>query len=146
MTGPNTPVIDAAVVGRPEVHSVKTVTPGAATERAVRSADAESPRDLAVRIAGHVDTALVDRRSAKWALLQRRWNTTMRDSHEAVYGYPLPRNPDEIPFVVEVRVVTPQPPSPAAQQRVQAEAASWLSKNQRIPPKFTWRITYVTGQ
>jgi hypothetical protein len=146
LTEPNTPVIDAAIVGTPGVYSVKTVTPHEGSDRAVQLADAGSPRDLAVRIAKHVDTALVDRRSDKWSRLRRRWNTTKRESHEGVYGYELPRNPDQIPFHVEVRVVCAKPPSAAAQQSVQAAAEAWLKKNQRIPPNFTWRVTYVSGQ
>ncbi|HMN29259.1 MAG TPA: hypothetical protein PKE45_14005, partial [Caldilineaceae bacterium] len=100
LTNPNTPVIDAAIVGTPEVHSVKSIAPHEGSERAVQLADAGSPRDLAVRIAGHVNNALMDRGSAKWSLLQRRWNTSMRESHAEVYGYDLPRNPDEIRFIV----------------------------------------------
>jgi hypothetical protein len=146
LTEPNTPVVDAAIVGTPGVYSVKTITPHDGSERAVQLADSGSPRDLAVRVAKHVDTALMDRGSDKWSRLRRRWNTTMRESHYGVYGYELPEKPDAIPFHVEVRVLSAKPPSAAAQQSVRAAAEAWLKKNQRIPPNFTWRITYVTGQ
>jgi hypothetical protein len=143
LTDKNTPVIDAAIKGNPEVHSVKSLVPAAGTDAAVRLAEGGSPRELADRVSAKITEALMDRRSAKWSLLQNRWNTTMRGSFADRYGYELPKNPDDISFVVDVRVITNDAPSGTAQQAVEAAVTSWLKKNERVPPNFSWRIVYV---
>jgi hypothetical protein len=56
------------------------------------------------------------------------------------------KNPDDISFVVDVRVVTSKAPSATAQQAVKAAVTAWLKKNERVPPRFTWRINYVGNQ
>jgi uncharacterized protein DUF4157 len=146
LTGKNTPVIDAAIVGTPEVHSVKSIVPSAGSEVAVRLAENGSPRDLADRVSKRITEALVDRRSDKWSRLRNRWNNTMRATHADQFGYELPENPDDISLVVEVRVLTAKAPSATAQQEVEAAVTAWLKKNERVPPRFTWRITYVGTQ
>ena len=61
----------------------------------------------------------MDRRSDKWSRLRNRWNNTMRASHADQFGYELPKNPDDISFVVAVRVVTAKAPSATAHQAVE---------------------------
>ena len=153
LMGKNTPVIDAAIRGTPEVHSVKSIVPSEGSEVAVRLAENGSPRDLADRVSKHITKALVDRRSDKWSRLRNRWNNTMRATHADKFGYELPKNPDDISFVVEVRVVTAKAPSATAQQAVEAAVTAWLKKNETVPPPpagrqpgFTWRINYVGNQ
>jgi hypothetical protein len=146
LTDKNTPVIDAAIVGTPEVHSVKSIVPSQGSEVAVQRAENDSPRDLADRVSRHITKALVDRRSDKWSRLRNRWNNTMRTRYHDQFGYELPKNPDDISFVVDVRVVTAKAPSPTAQQAVEAAVAAWLKKNERVPPGFTWRISYVSNE
>jgi hypothetical protein len=58
----------------------------------------------------------------------------------------MPKNPDDISFVVNVRVVTAKPPSAAAQPAVDAEVGAWLKNNERVPPGLAWRIIYVSNQ
>jgi hypothetical protein len=70
----------------------------------------------------------------------------MRATHADQFGYELPKNPDDISFVVDVRVVTSKAPSATAQQAVKAAVTAWLKKNERVPPRFTWRINYVGNQ
>ena len=151
--GKNTPVIDLAMRGTPEVHSVKSIVPSEGSEVAVRQAENGSPRDLANRVSKHIARALADRRSGKWSLLRNRWNNTMRATHYGEFGYELPKNPDDISFVLEVRVVTAKAPSATAQQAVEAAVTAWLKKNETVPPPpagrkpgFTWRINYVGSQ
>lgn len=133
LTGKNTPVIDAAIVGTPEVHSVKSIVSREGSNVAVRLAESGSPRDLADRVSRHITKALVDRRSDKWSRLRNRWNKTMRASHHDQFGYELPKNPDDISFVVDVRVVAAKAPSATAQQAVEAAVTAWLKKNERVP-------------
>ena len=140
-----TPVIDAALVGKPELHSVKSIVPSQGADAAVRLAESGSPRDLATRIGGKVTEALMDRGSDKWNRLRNQWNTTKRSTYADQFGYELPQNRDEISFVVYVRVVTPQAPSPTAQKAVATSLAQWLSKTQKVPPNFSWRVIYVTN-
>ena len=146
LTGKNTPVIDAAIVGTPEVHSVKSIVPSEGLDVAVRLAENGSPRDLADRVSRHITTALMDRRSDKWSRLRNRWNNTMRASHADEFKYELPKNPDDISFVVDVRVVAAKAPSATAQQAVEVAVTAWLKKNERVPPRFTWRIIYFGNQ
>jgi Domain of unknown function (DUF4157) len=141
-----TPVIDAAILGTPEVHSVKTINRSPGADADVRSAEKDKkPINLARRVARKINESVMDRGSDKWSRLRNQWNTSKRETFKE-YGYPLPKNPDEINFVVVVRVVTAKAPSPATEQAVEAELAKLLSKNSRVPPRriFTWRIIYTT--
>jgi hypothetical protein len=90
------------------------------SKRAVRLAEHGSPRDLVDRVSKHITKALVDRRSDKWSSLRNRWNNTMRATHADQFGYELPKNLDDISFVMDVRVVTAKAPSATAQQAVEA--------------------------
>ena len=139
-----TPVIDAAVLGTPEVHSVKTVTRSQGGDAAVQAAESGSYRDLTSRVGGHVAKALLDRGSDKWSRLTNQWNKTKRSTYADQYGYELPKNPDDVNFVVVVRVLTAKVPSPATQMGVEAAVAAWLTKTQKVPPRFSWRIIYTT--
>jgi hypothetical protein len=139
-----TPVIDVAILGTREVHSVKTLEPSRGLEAAVRSAEAGSHRDLADRVSARITEALMDRGSDKWSRLRNQWNTTKRGTYADRYGYELPKNPDEINFVVDVRVVSANAPPSQTQKAVEAAVTAWLTKNQRVPPQFTWQITYVS--
>jgi hypothetical protein len=139
-------VIDAAILGTPEVHSVKTINRSPGADADVRSAEKDKkPINLARRVARKINESVMDRGSDKWSRLRNQWNTSKRETFKE-YGYPLPKNPDEINFVVVVRVVTAKAPSPATEQAVEAELAKLLSKNSRVPPRriFTWRIIYTT--
>ncbi|HVZ39352.1 MAG TPA: hypothetical protein VHI13_08755 [Candidatus Kapabacteria bacterium] len=142
LTDANAPVIDAAIIGTAEVHSVKSIVAG--TDAAVTLAERGSPRDLANSVSAKITEALVDRRSDKWNRLRNQWNTTKRDTYADRFGYELPKNPDDIAFVVDVRVITGTAPSAAARQAVEAAVQGWLTANERVPPRFTWRIVYVT--
>jgi hypothetical protein len=43
------------------------------------------------------------------------------------------------------QVVTAKAPSATAKQGVEAAVTAWLKKNERVPPRFTWRIIYVSN-
>jgi Domain of unknown function (DUF4157) len=144
-TDPNMPVIDVAILKTPEIHSVKSLVPSKGLDAAVRLAERGLPRDLADSVSAKITEALVDRRSDKWNGLRNQWNTTKRKTYADHYGYDMPKNPDDINFVVAVRVVTANAPSNKAQQAVEAAVTTWLSKNERVPPRFTWRIVYVSN-
>ena len=141
-TDPNTPVIDAAIVKKPEVRSLKSIVKEA--DAAVRSAEGGSPRDLADRISAKVTESLVDRRSDKWSRLRNQWNNTKRAACADHFGYEMPKNPDDIDFVVDVRVLVSKVPSSKVQQAVEAAVTTWLNKYERIPPRFSWKVVYVT--
>lgn len=144
LTDTNMPVIDAAIIGRPELHSVKSIVSG--TDAAVRLAEGGSPRHLADLVSAKITEALGDRRSDKWSKLRNQWNTTKRETYADRFGYELPKNRDDINFVVNVRVVGTNAPSSKAQQTVEAAVTSWLKKHERLPPRFSWQIVYVGTQ
>jgi Domain of unknown function (DUF4157) len=144
LTDPNMPVIDAAIIGTPELHSVKSIVSG--TDAAVRLAERGSPRHLADLVSAKIAEALSDRRSDKWSRLRNQWNRTKRKTYADHFGYELPENRDDINFVVNVRVVGTNAPSSKAQQTVEAAVTSWLKKHQRLPPRFSWQIVYVGAQ
>jgi hypothetical protein len=144
-TDPGMPVIDAASVKTPELHSVKTLVQSQGSAAAIESARGGSPLDLARRVGGVITKALVDRRSDKWNRLRNQWNNTKRARYADHFGYEIPKNRDDIKFVVGVRVVTANPLSADAQKAVEEAVKAWLSKNERVPPGFSWIITYVPG-
>ena len=92
-----------------------------------------------------ITKALVDRRSDKWNRLRNQWNNTKRARYADHFGYEIPKNRDDIRFVVGVRVVTANPLSADVQKAVEEAVKAWLSKNERVPPGFSWSITYVPG-
>jgi hypothetical protein len=145
LTDRGTPVIDGASVGTPELHSVKTLVSSQGNAAAIEAARGGSPTDLARRVSGMITKALVDRRSDKWNRLRNQWNNTKRARYADHFGYEIPKNRDDIRFVVGVRVVTANPLSADVQKAVEEAVKAWLSKNERVPPGFSWSITYVPG-
>lgn len=144
-TDPGSPVIDAAIEGTPEVHSVKTIEPGPSTDAAVQQAEDGSIRVLADRVGARIGEALMDRGSDKWSKLRNQWNDTKRETYADHFGYELPKDPDEVTFVVDVRVVSAVEISESRRNEVLVAVVAWLHKNRRLPPpgRFLWQITYV---
>ena len=141
------PLIDVAMVGEPALYSVKTLEPSPGTNAALRAAERGQPHDLAVLIARNATKALIARGSYKWKQLRNQWNVTKRDRYadQQAFGYELPPNPDDVPFVVNVRVVVQKALSIENQLSVEKEVADWMKKHQRVPPKFSWTITYAAA-
>ena len=125
-------VLQLAHIARPAIGEklVAVLVPQRRRRSPMHAREAGEER-LADRVSKHITKALVDRRSDKWSRLQNRWNNTMRATHADQFGYELPKNPDDISFVVDVRVVTSKAPSATAQQAVKAAVTAWLKKNER---------------
>jgi hypothetical protein len=140
----NTPVIDAALVGTREVHSLKTIVASKGSEVAIQLARDGAPDKLVGLVGRRIGKSLLDRGSDKWRRFAKRWNGTMPGAYRDKFGYALPRNPDDISFVIQVRVVIGTPLPVEVQKAVEAGVERWLKKNNwKVPPSVKWQVSYV---